>query len=78
MQQVLPDGPDYARILGPRVAPAGRGQLRRGGTDAPEGPSLWLKLRRAVRWIGFGLMVWAANGLPIDLLRAAGLIPLGC
>ena len=33
-----------------------------------------LRVQRAVRWTGLVLMVWAANGLPFDLLTAAGLI----
>ena len=35
-----------------------------------------LRLRRALNWAGLLLMVWAANGLPFDLLRVVGLIPL--
>ncbi len=36
----------------------------------------WLQVRRAFRWSGLLLMVWAANGLPLDLLRLTPLIPL--
>lgn len=39
-----------------------------------EGSSRWLRVQRALRWTGLLLMVWAANGLPFDLLTAAGLI----
>jgi hypothetical protein len=35
-----------------------------------------LRFQRALIWSGLLLMVWAANGLPFDLLRIAGLIPL--
>ena len=34
----------------------------------------WLRVHRALLWGGLLLMVWAANGLPFDLLTAAGLI----
>jgi hypothetical protein len=36
----------------------------------------WLRIRRALLWGGLVLMVWVANGLPFDLLRLTGLIPL--
>ncbi len=34
-------------------------------------------IQRILLWIGLLLMVWCANGLPIDLMRMTGLIPLG-
>ena len=34
----------------------------------------WLRVRAALRWTGLLLMVWAASGLPFDLLTAAGLM----
>jgi hypothetical protein len=37
-------------------------------------PPRWRRLRRALCWAALGLMIWAANGLPFDLLTAAGLI----
>ena len=36
--------------------------------------ALWLRVRGALRWTGLLLMVWAASGLPFDLLTAAGLM----
>jgi len=36
----------------------------------------WLRGRSALLWGGLLLMVWAANGLPFDLLRLSGHIPL--
>jgi hypothetical protein len=39
-----------------------------------DGSLPWLRIRRALRWSGLLLMVWAANGLPFDLLTMAGLI----
>jgi uncharacterized membrane protein (DUF2068 family) len=36
----------------------------------------WLGLQPALRWSGLLLMLWAANGLPFDVLRLARAIPL--
>ena len=36
----------------------------------------WLRLQSTLIWIGLMLMLWVANGLPLDLLRIAGIIPL--
>src|SRR5512140_201123 len=46
------------------------------GVVRPDGAHLWLRVRRALSWGGLLLMVWTANGLPLDLLRIVGLIPL--
>jgi len=34
----------------------------------------WLRIQRASRWIALLLMVWAASGLPFDLLRMTGTV----
>jgi hypothetical protein len=39
--------------------------------------SKWLPIQRALLWGGFLLMVWEAQGLPLDLLRLTPLMPLG-
>jgi hypothetical protein len=36
----------------------------------------WPRLQRTLHWSGLLLLVWAANGLPFDLLRLTPLIPL--
>ena len=46
---------------------------RRGSCPVGGSPR-WLRVQRALRWTGLLLMVWAANGLPFDLLTAAGLM----
>ena len=38
------------------------------------GPPRWPRVRPALRWVALLLMVWLANGLPFDLLTAAGLM----
>jgi hypothetical protein len=39
------------------------------------GSPQWLRVQRTLRWSSLLLMVWIANGLPLDLLRITGLIP---
>ncbi len=36
----------------------------------------WPRVQQALRWSGLLLMLWAAQGLPLDLLRLTPLIPL--
>jgi hypothetical protein len=38
------------------------------------GSPRWRRLQRALCWTALGLMIWAANGLPFDVLTAAGLM----
>jgi hypothetical protein len=69
-----PDGPqafapDWLPLVAAGVAAAGIMPL--------VGSPRWLRVQRALRWTGLLLMVWAANGLPFDLLRMTPLIPLG-
>ena len=51
--------------------------LAAGGNMRWSGRPSWLRVRQALLWSGLLLMVWAANGLPLDLLRITRLIPLG-
>ncbi len=41
------------------------------------GRPMLARLRRALKWSGLLLMVWLANGLPLDLLRLTPLMPPG-
>ena len=59
------------------LATARRRRVRRGGDHPVECSPRIAAPRRALRWSGLLLMVWAANGLPFDLLHLAGLMPLG-
>lgn len=36
----------------------------------------WLTVQKILRWTGLFLMIWVANGLPLDLLRLTPLMPL--
>ncbi len=51
--------------------------LAAAGTIWWNGLSRWHRVQRALLWTGLLLMLWAANGLPFDLLRIAGFIPAG-
>ncbi|HEX2393918.1 MAG TPA: hypothetical protein VHI78_01150 [Bacteroidales bacterium] len=39
--------------------------------------SRWLGMQQILRWTGLFLMIWTANGLPLDLLRLTPLMPPG-
>jgi hypothetical protein len=66
-----PDGPP---AFAPDWLPLAAAGVAVAGLMPSTGGLRWLRLQRALRWIGLLLMVWAANGLPFDLLTAAGLI----
>ncbi len=67
--------PDYAENFGPYWLPVVAGGLA--AAVLLQESARWLRLRRTLLWAGLLLMVWAANGLLLDLLRVVGLIPLG-
>jgi hypothetical protein len=73
VQQLVPDdgdvrafAPDWLPLVAAAIAAAGIMPLDR----SPR----WHPVQQAAGWIGLLLMVWSANGLPFDLLAAAGLI----
>ncbi len=72
-----PNRPSYAQVFAPDWLPL----VAVGVASAailPLGTSpRWARVQRALWWSGLLLMVWTANGLPLDVLRVAGLIPLG-
>ena len=76
-EHLVPNRPTYAQIFGPDWLPLAAAGFAAAGIMSPDGSPQWLLLRRALRWIGLLLMVWAANGLPLDVFRVVGLIPLG-
>jgi hypothetical protein len=65
---------DGAPAFGPDWLPLAAAGFAAAGIMPGDGSPRWLRVRRALRWTGLLLMVWAANGLPFDLLTAAGLI----
>jgi hypothetical protein len=75
---VVPDRPAYAVALAPAwlpVAAAGIGAAA--SVMRLVARSRWARLRGALNWGGLLLMLWAAGGLMIDLLRVASLVVPG-
>ena len=77
VEHLVPDRPTYAQIFAPDGLPLVAALFAVAGLMPLEGSPQGLRAQRALRWSGLLLLVWAANGLPLDVLRAAGLIPLG-
>ncbi len=67
--------PDYAESFGPYWLPVAAGGLAaiavvlNARLQSP-------RVKQALLWAGLFMMLWAANGLPIDVLRLIRLIPL--
>ncbi len=64
--QAFPFAPDWLPVAAAVIAGAGVIRLN--------GLLLWFRLQRALLMTGLLLMVWAANGIPFDLLALGGLI----
>ena len=73
VQQLAPD-PEVAQGFAPGWLPLLAAGIAAAGTLPREGPPLWQRARSALRWSGLLLLVWAANGLPFDLLTMVGLV----
>ena len=74
LQLVVHDRPDYAEVFGPSWLPLAAAGFAAAGvimqlTDRPRSP----RLRGALSWSGLLLILWAAGGLLIDLLRVVSL-----
>jgi hypothetical protein len=76
VEHLVRTGPAHAGTFAPGGIPIAAAALAAAGTLPLNGRPGWLRARRALHWSGLLLMVWAANGLPLDLLRVAHLIPL--
>lgn len=72
VEQIVPE-PAPTRTLAPTGLPplaaatAGAGRLLVDGIG-------WPRIGRALLWSALLLLIWAANGLPLDLLTVAGLV----
>lgn len=77
IQRLLADLPDYARIFAPGWLALAAAVFAAAGLMLQARSPWSSRLQTSIRWIGLLLMVWAANGLPLDWLRVAGLIPGG-
>jgi len=72
-QQLVPN-PDGPQAFAPDWLPLAAAAIAAVGFIPLNGSPRWLRVKRALRWTALLLMVWAANGLPFDVLTAAGLI----
>ena len=77
LEHLVRNRPAYAETFAPYWLPLAAVGLAAAGIMRLNGRPLWLRVQRALLWGGLLLMVWAANGLPFDLLRLTPLIPLG-
>ena len=71
--QLVPN-PDGPQAFAPDWLPLAAAAFAAAGIMRLHGSPRWLHLQRALRLTGLLLMVWAANGLPFDVLTAAGLM----
>jgi hypothetical protein len=76
LEPLVSDRPAYAFAFGPYWLPLAATVLAAAGIMLSYGRSEPLRLPRALLWGALLLMVWAANGLPFDLLRLTPLIPM--
>ena len=75
MEHLIPDQPDSSQAFAaPDWLPLAAAGLAAAGIVRMDGSPQGLRVRHALRWAALLLMVWAANGLPFDLLTVAGLI----
>jgi DHA1 family inner membrane transport protein len=77
LEQLVRNRPTYAEIFAPNWIPFAAAVLAAAGIMRLNGRLRWLRVQRALRWSGLLLMLWAANGLPLDVLRLTPLMPPG-
>jgi hypothetical protein len=76
LQYLARNRPADTGTFAPDGLPLAAAGLAAAGIMPWHGRPQWPRVRRALHWSGLGLMVWAVNGLPLDLLRLTPLIPL--
>lgn len=74
MEQFLRTRPANAAPFAPDWLPFAAAVIAAAGIIRFNDRIQWPRVQRVLRWSGLLLMVWAANGLPFDLLAMAGLI----
>jgi hypothetical protein len=77
LEQLFRNRPAYAGTFAPYWLPLAAVVLAAAGIMRLNGRPQWLRVQRALRWGGLLLMLWAANGLPLDLLHMTPLMPPG-
>jgi len=76
VEQLIHHPPANTGAFAPGWLPFTAALITSAGIIRLDGHSQWLSVQPALRWSGLFLLVWAANGLPLDLLRLTPLIPL--
>ena len=76
-EQFLSNQPDYARTFAPNWIALVAAVLCVAGNIQLNNRPQWIRIQGTMRWSGLFLMVWAANGLPFDLLRLTPIMPIG-
>jgi hypothetical protein len=76
IKSLVQNQPTYAEDFAPAWLPLLAAVVSAAGIIPLGGGPRWIRLQQVLHWIGLLLMVWVANGLPVDLLRIIGLIPL--
>src|SRR5512135_2307468 len=66
--------PEAGQAFAPSWLPLVAAGVAAAGLLSPGRRAGRVRVQPALRWIGLLLLVWAANGLPFDLLTMAGLI----
>jgi hypothetical protein len=76
MEHFVRNRPIYAETFAPDWLPLIAVGFAAAGIVFLVRRSRWPRLEQTLLWSGLLLMVWTANGLPLDLLRLTPLIPL--
>jgi hypothetical protein len=76
MEQFFHSRPAYAGTFAPCRLPLAT-LITIIGVKGLQGKPSWFRLWKIVCWSGLFLMLWTANGLPLDLLHKTGLMPPG-
>jgi hypothetical protein len=77
LEQIVRGRPVHAGNFAPYWLPLAAAGLAAAAILGSSGRTRWRRVPRALHWGALLLMVWAANGLPLHLLRLTGLIPFG-
>jgi hypothetical protein len=75
LNQLARSRPAEAGTSSPPWIPLGTTALAAAGIMRLNDHPLWLRVRRSLHWTAFLLMVWTAQGLPLDWLRLTPLMP---
>jgi hypothetical protein len=77
LEQFLRNRPDFTNKFAPNWIAISAAVLAAAGIMQLKSHPRWLRIQGALRWSGLLIMVWAANGLPFDLLRLTRFMPIG-